>query len=156
MAHRSPGDTPLLSHGGISATGNTGTGGVSAGGAGGTDVAVDAERQLDESERGCQEKLEELTILQTRDSELCFAIVGPPFVRNHLLEWMQIAALHHNMMAGELAALRTAVYSTVEFTLGRSPNETFWVEVVDELVAEFWKLEEWCSWPEWLIRTRVA
>jgi hypothetical protein len=38
--------------------------------------------------------------------------------------------------------LQAAVSSTVEFTLGRSPNETIQVEVVDELVAEFWKKEE--------------
>jgi hypothetical protein len=35
---------------------------------------------------------------------------------------MQITALHHTEMAGELACL---------------PNEAFQVEVVDELIAEF-------------------
>jgi hypothetical protein len=38
------------------------------------------------------------------------------------------------------------VTSTMEFVLGCSPDKTFWVEVVDALAAEFWKLEEWCSW----------
>jgi hypothetical protein len=40
-------------------------------------------------------------------------------------------------MAGELVALQAVVTSAVEFVLGRSPDETFWVEVVDDLVAEF-------------------
>jgi hypothetical protein len=63
-------------------------------------------------------------------------------VRNLLSEGMQIAALHHTEMAGELSALQAAVSSTVEFTLGRLPNKTVRVEVVDELVAEFYKKEE--------------
>jgi hypothetical protein len=63
-------------------------------------------------------------------------------VRNHLLEGMLIAALCYIEMVGELAALWEAVSSTTEFTLGRSPNETFQVEVVDELLAEFWRQEE--------------
>jgi hypothetical protein len=37
-----------------------------------------AERQTREaSERECREQFEELTLLQTQDSELCHAIVGP-------------------------------------------------------------------------------
>jgi hypothetical protein len=55
---------------------------------------------------------------------------------------MLIAALCYIEMVGELAALWEAVSSTTEFTLGRSPNETFQVEVVDELLAEFWRQEE--------------
>jgi hypothetical protein len=58
-------------------------------------------------------------------------------VRNHLLEGMWITALHHTEMAGELVALRAAVSYAVEFALGRSPDETFRVEVVDDLVAKF-------------------
>jgi hypothetical protein len=58
---------------------------------------------------------------------------------------MRIAALHHTEMVEELAMLWMTVSSTVEFVLGRSLDETFRVEVVDELVAKFWKLEEWCS-----------
>jgi hypothetical protein len=46
---------------------------------------------------------------------------------------MRIAALHHTGMA---------VSSAMEFTLGRSNDEIFWVEVVDELVAEFGMIEE--------------
>jgi hypothetical protein len=40
-------------------------------------------------------------------------------------------------MTGELATLLAAVSSVVEFMLGCSPNETFRVEIVDELIAEF-------------------
>jgi hypothetical protein len=62
---------------------------------------------------------------------------------------MRAAAIHHIEMAGELAMLRTVVTSAAELVLGRSPNETFRVEIVDELVAQFWKLEELCSQLEW-------
>jgi hypothetical protein len=104
--------------------------------------------QWEEFEREHREQFEELTLLQTRGFELCLAITGPPQVRNHLSEGMQIATLHHIEMARELAVLQTAVSSAVEFTLGCSFDETFWVEVMDELVAEFRKLEERCSWLE--------
>jgi hypothetical protein len=92
---------------------------------------------VEEFERGHREQLEELTLLQTQGSELCFAIVGPPQVRNHLSEGMWLAALCHTEMAIELDTLRTVVSSTVVLALGCSPDETFWVEVVDKLVAEF-------------------
>jgi hypothetical protein len=101
------------------------------------DTMADAERRREESERGHQEHLGELTLLLTRGSELCIAIVDPPWVKNHLSEGMQIATLHHIEMAGELAALQMVLSSTIEFTLGCLPDETFWVEVMDELVAEF-------------------
>jgi hypothetical protein len=42
----------------------------------------------------------------------------------------------------ELATLWAVVSSAMELALGRSPDKTFQVEVVDELVAEFQKLEE--------------
>jgi hypothetical protein len=58
---------------------------------------------------------------------------------------MRITALYHTEIARVLAVLRVAVSSVVVFTLGRLPDETFWAVVVDELVTEFWKLEEWCS-----------
>jgi hypothetical protein len=67
---------------------------------------------------------------------LCLAIVGLPQVRNHLLEGMQAAALRHTEMNRELATLRVAVSSVVESVLGCSPDETFQVEVLGELVAE--------------------
>jgi hypothetical protein len=94
------------------------------------------------SERERWEQFEELTLLQTRGSDLCLAIVGPPRVRNHLSEGMRSAAHHHTKMAGELATLRAAVSSAVESVLGRSPDEAFRVEVVGELVAKFQRLEE--------------
>jgi hypothetical protein len=80
---------------------------------------------------------------------LCLAIVGPSWMRNHLLEMMWAAAIHHIEMAGELAALQTAVTSVMELMLGCSPDETFQVEITDELVTQFRKLEELCSWLEW-------
>jgi hypothetical protein len=55
---------------------------------------------------------------------------------------MRHAALHHSEMVGELAALHAVVSSIVELVLSRSPNDTFRVEVVGELVGEFQKLEE--------------
>jgi hypothetical protein len=58
------------------------------------------------------------------------------------------AALCHTEMARELAVLWVAVSSTVESVLGYSPNDTFCVEVVGELVTKFEKLEERCSWLE--------
>jgi hypothetical protein len=36
----------------------------------------------------------------------------------------------------------TRFASAAEFTLGRSPNEAFWVEDADELIVEFRKHEE--------------
>jgi hypothetical protein len=37
------------------------------------------------------------------------------------------------------------VSSAAESVLERSPDETFWVEVVGKLVAEFLRLQEQCS-----------
>jgi hypothetical protein len=70
-------------------------------------------------------------------------------VRNHLPGRMRAATLHHTEMVRELTALEAAVSPTSESVLGRSHDETFPVEVVDELVAEFQKLEELCSRLEW-------
>jgi hypothetical protein len=89
------------------------------------------------SEREHREQFEELTLLQTRDSELCHAIVVPPRVRHHMSEGMRHAALHHIEMVRELAALWALVSSATESALGRSPNDTFHMEVVSELVAEY-------------------
>jgi hypothetical protein len=66
-------------------------------------------------------------------------------MRHHLSEGMRLVALRHTEMVGELAAVRAAVSSTTESVLGHSPNDTFHMEVVGELVAEFEKLEERCS-----------
>jgi hypothetical protein len=56
---------------------------------------------------------------------------------------MQLVTLCHTEMAGELAALYVVVYSAAESALGCSPNDTFRLEVVGELVAKFHRLEEW-------------
>jgi hypothetical protein len=89
------------------------------------------------SERECQEQLEELTLLQTQGSNLCHAIVGPPQARHQLFEGMRLVALRHTKMDGELASLWAVVSSAMESVLGRSPNDTFHVEVVSELATEF-------------------
>jgi hypothetical protein len=76
--------------------------------------------------------------------ELCLVIAGPSQVRSDMLARMWASALHHTEMAGELAALWAAVSSTMELVVGCSPNETFRVEVANEMVAEFRRLEELC------------
>jgi hypothetical protein len=55
---------------------------------------------------------------------------------------MWLVALRHIEMAGELAVLRVAVSSAVKLVLGLSPSDTFHVEVVGELAAEFQKMED--------------
>jgi hypothetical protein len=52
---------------------------------------------------------------------------------------MRLAALRHTEMVGVVAVLRAAVSTATELVLGRSPNNTFRMEVVDELPAEFQK-----------------
>jgi hypothetical protein len=53
---------------------------------------------------------------------------------------MQHMPLHHTEMVGELAALWAVVS-----VLGRSPSDTFCVEVEGELAAEYKKMEDRCS-----------
>jgi hypothetical protein len=76
----------------------------------------------------------------------CLIIVGLLRVRSHLSERMRVAALCHTKIVGDLVVLQVAVTSTTESVLVRSPYETFWVEAVGELFAEFRRLEEMCSW----------
>jgi hypothetical protein len=97
------------------------------------------------SERECQKQFEELSLLWARGSKLCHAIVGLPRVRNHLLEGMRATADRHTEMVGEIAALWAVVSCTTELVLRRFLDETFRVEVMDRLVAKFWRLEELCS-----------
>jgi hypothetical protein len=73
---------------------------------------------------------------------MCHAIIDPPWARHLLSEGMRHAALCHTEMPGELASLCAVVSSTMESALGCSPNDTFRVEVVGELVVKFQKLEE--------------
>jgi hypothetical protein len=97
-----------------------------------------AERRAQEvSKREHQEQFKELTLLQTRGSAPCHAIIDPPWVRHHLSKGMCIATLCHSKMAGELATLQAAVSIATESVLGHSPSNTFRGEVVSELAAEF-------------------
>jgi hypothetical protein len=68
-------------------------------------------------------------------SELCHTIVGSPRARHHLSEGMQLAAHRHMKIVGEPATLWAVVSSIVQSTLECSPNDTFRVKVVGELVA---------------------
>jgi hypothetical protein len=96
-----------------------------------------------------QKQFEELPLLRAWSAKLCLTIVGPWGVRNHLLKRMRADAIRHIEMARELAALRATVTSTVELVLGHLSDETFWVEIMDELVAQFRKLVVLCSRLEW-------
>jgi hypothetical protein len=62
---------------------------------------------------------------------------------------MWLVALHHTEMVGELAALRATVSTATESVLGRSPSDTFHIEVVSELSVEFKRMEDQHSWLEW-------
>jgi hypothetical protein len=94
-------------------------------------------RAREVSERECREQFEELTLLQTRGPELCHAIIDPPCARHHQSEGMWHVALDHTEMVGEFTIIQATVSSTAESALGCSSNDTFCVEVVGELVAEF-------------------
>jgi hypothetical protein len=113
-----------------------------------SDVSADGVRWLVVSEMERREQFEELSLLQAQGAELCLAIVGPSRARNHLLERMWATAIHHIEMVGELATLRVIVTSAVELVLGHWPDETFQVEIANELVDQFQKLKELCSWLE--------
>jgi hypothetical protein len=94
-------------------------------------------RAREVSERECREQFEEFTLLQTRGPELCHAIIGPPCVRHHQSEGMWHVALDHTEMVEEFTIIQATVSSTTESALGCSSNDTFCVEVLGELVAEF-------------------
>jgi hypothetical protein len=110
-----------------------------------SDVSAHGVWQLVVSEMEHREQFEELSLLRALGAELCVAIVGPSWVRSHLSVRMWTAALRNAELAGELTMLWSIVSYDTERVLGRSPNETFWVEVMDELVAKFRRLEELCS-----------
>jgi hypothetical protein len=93
-------------------------------------------RAQETSEREHQKRFKELTLLQTRGSKMCHAIVGPPWAR-HLSEGMRLAALRNTEMVGELAAFQVTVSSAAKSVLGHSPSNTTHVEVVRELAAKF-------------------
>jgi hypothetical protein len=54
---------------------------------------------------------------------------------------MRAAAFPHTEMARELATPRVVLSSATELVLGCSPDETFLVEITDELVTEFQRLQ---------------
>jgi hypothetical protein len=54
---------------------------------------------------------------------------------------MRLAALHHTEMAGKLVMPQAMVSTIVESVFGRSPCDTFYMEVVSEVAAEFQKME---------------
>jgi hypothetical protein len=58
---------------------------------------------------------------------------------------MRATTIHHIETAEELAVHQAAMTSAVELVLGHLLDKTFYVEIADELVAQFWKLEELCS-----------
>jgi hypothetical protein len=97
------------------------------------------------SDMECRKQFEELSLLCAWGAEFSFTIIGPSQVRIPLLARMQFTTLRDTEMAGELTVLRAAVSSTVDLVLGRSPGETSQVEVVNELVAKFQRLEELSS-----------
>jgi hypothetical protein len=107
------------------------------------ELAVELRAQ-EVSEREHREQFQELTLLQTRGSELCHAIIGPPRARHHLTKGMRLEALYHSKMAGDLAMLWAMVSTTVE-SLGCSPSDTFHVKAVSELTGEFQKIKDWRS-----------
>jgi chromosome segregation ATPase len=100
-------------------------------------MAADTEQRWEESERECQEWVQELILLQTQGFELCQVIVHPPRVRSHLLEEMWIAALRHTEMVDQLATLWVVVSFAMQSVLERLPTKALQVDVVDELVTEF-------------------
>jgi hypothetical protein len=101
------------------------------------DATTNTKEWREESKRECRELVEKLTLLQTGGSEQCLAIVGAPRGRSHLLEGMWITFLHHTEMVEQLVTLWVTMSFIMEFILGRSPNESFWGEVVDKPVAQF-------------------
>jgi hypothetical protein len=66
-------------------------------------------------------------------------------VRSPLSARMRATALHDVRVVRELAVLQAVVSCPVELMLGRSPDETSRVEVINELTTKIWRLEELCS-----------
>jgi hypothetical protein len=98
-------------------------------------------RALAASKREHRAHIEELTLLQTRGSELCQAIIGHPQAKHHLSEGMRLATLRHTEMVSELAVFRVVVSSATELVLGHSPGATAHAKVVGDLIAEFQKVD---------------
>jgi hypothetical protein len=56
-----------------------------------------------------------------------------------------IAGLRHVGLVWDLNALRAMMSSDTELVLGPSHDETFGVELMNELTMNFWRSEELCS-----------
>jgi hypothetical protein len=78
-------------------------------------------RSREVSERLCREEFEDLTLLQTRGSELCHAIIGPPRARHHLTEGMWLAALHNTEMDESLPCFEERCLLLRSRCLGTDP-----------------------------------
>jgi hypothetical protein len=81
-----------------------------------------ADRQVWEaSEREHRAHFEELTLLQTRGSELCHVIAGPPWEKHHLSKGMQLVTLRHTEMARKLTVYQAVVSSPWSRCSGARP-----------------------------------
>jgi hypothetical protein len=80
------------------------------------DGLAEERRAWEASEKEHQEHFMELTLLHTRGSELCHAIISPPRAR-HRSNGMRLATLRHTKMDGELAAYQVALSSTMDSVL---------------------------------------
>jgi hypothetical protein len=107
-------------------------------------TSANGARWLVVSDTERQEQFEELSLLWAWGAEFCITNVGPSQVRSHLSTRMRAATLHHAGMAEELTVLWTIVSSTTKLLLRHSPDDTSWVELMNELTAKFWRLEELC------------
>jgi chromosome segregation ATPase len=88
-----------------------------------SDMAADADRRWEDVKGQCKILAQKLTLLQTKVSELCQAIVGPQ--RPPPSEEMQVATAHHTEMARKVGRLHAAVSSTMQSVLKHSPTEAF-------------------------------
>jgi hypothetical protein len=61
--------------------------------------AADVNRWQEDVDERCRDLVQELTLLQTRGSELCHTIIDPPMVRGHQSEGMQVATNHQAEMS---------------------------------------------------------
>jgi hypothetical protein len=110
-----------------------------------SNASADGTRRLVISEMEHWEQFEELSLLWAWGAKLCFIIIAPTQVRIPLSARLRATALCHTKMVGDLTPFRAVVSSTVELVLGRLLGETSRVEVVNELVTKFQRLEELCS-----------
>jgi hypothetical protein len=58
-------------------------------------------------------------------------------MRGLLSERMWIVVIRYTKMVEQFVMLQAAVSSAIEFVLGCSPTEAFWLDIVDGLVTEF-------------------